>query len=214
MKMLKTFAIEIENNLEKLMNISRRKWLLSVIDKNMFEKETHILDLGGGNGTIPFYLYTKGFKFKYLGIDKKKRQIRIGNKLFKRNKMKDAKCIYCDFDYSLPFDDSTFSQAWLIGAYVRGFKSEYQNVFNEVYRVLKPGGLFLFDAPSEDEKREKYQHRLLSKKQINDIIDKKFTIISIQLYVRNGSEERHVGHPQRTDDEYHYWGIVCKKIGK
>jgi len=202
----------IEDNLDDLMKVARRKWLVNVLDEKLFSySHPFILELGSGSGCIPLYLKKNGFDFKYLGIDKKRKQLRICNKLFKRNGMSEAKCKYCDFDKPLRLKGNMFHQVWFVGGWVRGFKSKYNNVFKEVHRVLKPDGLFIFDVPSLDEKREKYKHRLLSKEQIYELLNGNFDIVSITRYERSGWEDRPEGHPQRTDDIYHYWGVVCKK---
>jgi len=210
MELIRTQVHRIENNLDDLVKVSRRRWMIQN-DKYLKENDT-VLDLGSGPGVIPFYFYKKGLQFNYVGVDKKKKQLKISNRLFKKNKIRNAKCMYCDFDEVLPFCDNSFNHVWLIGCYVRGFKSTYKNVFDESYRVLKPGGLLIFDAPSDDENRDKYKHRTLSEEMINNLIDKHFTIVSKEIYARSGTEERPVGHPQRTNYIYHYWGFVFKKI--
>jgi len=210
MKLIRTFVKEIESNAEKLMKVSRRKWLLSVVEDRL-QDNPNILELGVGSGVIPYYLHKKGYGFFYMGLDKKVRQLKISAKLFKKNNMKNAHSTYCDFDGEL-FIQSTFDQVWFVGGWVRGFTATYDHVFKEAHRVLKPDGLFIFDAPGMDEIREKYYHRRLSRKDIDYLLKNLFTIVSIEQYERKGIEERKQGTDERTDETYHYWGVVCKKI--
>jgi len=107
---------------------------LSYIVKNLNPQSGDlVLDAGSGTGNLSLILAMKGVNV--IGIDYSAEGIKIH-----KNKYSDAKVIQHDITTILPFPDNHFDSLvsnnvlYTIPRAKRGF------IFNEFYRVLKPGG--------------------------------------------------------------------------
>lgn len=96
-----------------------------------------ILDLGAGAGIVPEMDF-RGHVAKVCGVDLDPRV--TSNPLLDEGRISDAGRIpYADATFDLVFSDNVVEHL-----------SEPLEVFREVYRVLKPGGLFLFKTPNKN----------------------------------------------------------------
>jgi len=102
-------------------------------------EQTHALDVGCGVGG-PMRNIARFSGSKVTGANISDYQIKVGNK---RNKQVylDDKCTLLKADFmNLPMPDNTFDGAYAIEATCHA--PDKTGVFSEVYRTLKPGGLF------------------------------------------------------------------------
>jgi len=97
-----------------------------------------ILDIGCGNGKDTDYLSQKGAT--PLGID-------ISPGMLKEARKRIPLGILCQMDMrNLGFYNGTFDGAWANGCIYHVPKSDLPEVLKEVWRVLKPSGVFSFNA--------------------------------------------------------------------
>ncbi len=100
------------------------------------KKESKILDVGCGYGRTLNELFSYGFK-NIEGVDFSEEMIRRGNRLFPELKL------MVNNNKALPFEDNSFDSIILIAVLTCIINMKDQkNLVNEIYRVLKPGGIF------------------------------------------------------------------------
>jgi len=103
-------------------------------------ENTHALDVGCGVGG-PMRNIARFSGSKITGANISDYQIKVGNKRNKEMYL-DDKCTLVKADFmQLPMPDNTFDGAYAIEATCHA--PDKSGVFGEVYRVLKPGGLFV-----------------------------------------------------------------------
>ena len=100
------------------------------------EPPRKILELGCGTGAnIPLFL-SRGFQ--YVGIDGSDTAIKLV-----RAKFSQLTFIKHDFTTTLPFEDESFDLILDRGSITYVETASLENMFQEIYRILKKGGLFL-----------------------------------------------------------------------
>ncbi len=121
-----------EKNTRKIFEIPH---FSHIVEK--FSNSYKILDLGCGN--CRFYFSIQGLnKTSYFGIDASWNLLRMA-------KVKDAEINVTQGDaFKLPFKSNSFDAAVSIGMFE--FVHDPVSVINEVIRVTKPGGNFIFNA--------------------------------------------------------------------
>jgi ubiquinone/menaquinone biosynthesis C-methylase UbiE len=122
-------------------------------DKSQF----NVLDLGCGWGNNLKFLADKGFS--YSGVDFSKAAV-------EHCKMSHPSVFHTNLD-DLPFKDESFDFAFDRMAIQHNSKEVIKDIFNEVHRVLKPGGTFYSILVSKAE--YDYVTSFLSKDEIKDL---------------------------------------------
>lgn len=106
-------------------------------------KNAKILDVGCNYGTLIFNLYKNGYQSVY-GIDINKKSIQQGENLYQeiseRIKWYDGE--------TFPFDKETFDVILMFDV-IEHIPNVEQFFKNELYRVLKYGGLLIFQTPNK-----------------------------------------------------------------
>lgn len=102
-------------------------------------KAQRILDIGAGDGTNIIFLAKEGFQSHGLEIS------REGVKKA-RNKAKQENCpvhaIEADMFDPLPYKDEFFDAVYSYQTINHGELNQIQGLLREIYRVLRPGGIF------------------------------------------------------------------------
>jgi ubiquinone/menaquinone biosynthesis C-methylase UbiE len=108
----------------------------------------HILDIGFGGGASIKQLLAKTRGGKVTGIDLSETMVSRGMSLFK-SAISQNKLILKTADVSsMPFDEASFDKACTINTIY--FWSDPAAVFSEIYRVLKPSGIFYLTFREKD----------------------------------------------------------------
>lgn len=96
-----------------------------------------LLDLGSGTGFVGQHCVSKGIALDIVNLD-------LCESMLKYNKSKDPVC--ADIQ-SLPFKDECFDLC--VSSYAFQWSSSIDNLFAEIFRILKPGGKIFFSIPGE-----------------------------------------------------------------
>ncbi len=105
-----------------------------------------VLDLGCGIGRHVIYLGGRGFRV--AGVDISPTDVQRTVALCaERGIIFDGRV--CDMTV-LPWPDATFDAALSTSTIHHGLRANVQRTIDEVWRLLKPGGLFLVDFPCTD----------------------------------------------------------------
>ena len=121
--------------------------LLSFFGRLFSKKRVKIIDikylqLGCGNSDI---------KSNYINLD-----------FYKLNFFKRSPLFYHDLRYPLPFDDNTFYGVFSEHTIEHLYPSDALNLFREVYRVLKKGGVFRVITPDLKKYVDFYNKKFLN----------------------------------------------------
>lgn len=122
-------------------SISQIRWdpLFTPLSLKYLSKRAKILEGGCGWGLIVSALNKHGFQT--TGIDFAKNTVEIINKEFP-----ELDVIYGDI-FDLPFEDESFD-AYISGGVIEHFWEGYDQIINEMHRVLKPGGYCFVSFPT------------------------------------------------------------------
>lgn len=95
-----------------------------------------LLDFGAGRGAVPEHRF-RGLVARTSGVD-------IDNAVLENTYLDDAKVM--SPTAPIPYDDNSFDV--VISANVLEHVQDPDSVFDEIHRVLKPGGFFVFQTPN------------------------------------------------------------------
>jgi SAM-dependent methyltransferase len=104
-----------------------------------------ILDAGAGFGQYTYWLYTKSWSYNILSVDVKDEQVADCNRFFKE--IGSEKVHFQVEDLTKFFKDNSFDMALSVD--VMEHILEDVQVFKNIHRSLKPGGMLLISTPSD-----------------------------------------------------------------
>lgn len=121
-----------------------------IIFDKYINKDDTILDIGCGAGRTTINLYKRGYK-NIIGLDLSTRLIAYANNYIKENNM-DINFVVGDAT-ELEYPENAFDVVIFSfnGMQCIPGKKNRDNVLKEVYRVLKPGGIYIFTAHNRDD---------------------------------------------------------------
>jgi ubiquinone/menaquinone biosynthesis C-methylase UbiE len=148
---------------EKIKPYELEKLIREIHDKNqMAGKKTRIMEIGSGNGRVVMELKKEFPEIEFYGINKEKTHTfyrresfiltALKFQLFTKQEIEDVELPYIvfqdlDFGGKIPYDKDKFDLIFSQNT-IRHIKYKFE-LFNEVMRVLKPGGLSLHtDLPT------------------------------------------------------------------
>ena len=145
------------------------------------KKDAKILDLGCGAGRTTINLYKIGYN-NIIGIDNAKKQLKIAKDYTKKTNLP-ISFIKCNAK-RLPFKNQIFDIAFFSFNGLMTIKKK-EKVFDEIYRILKKDGLFIFTVHDKNEINNniklKYYVDLTDTEELKKIIDyNKFEILEIK----------------------------------
>lgn len=116
------------------------KWRKKVVDLVTETNPNTILDIATGTGDLAINLKRSGAK-KIIGLDISPGMLAVGNEKVKAKKLGDTIEMKLGDSEDLPFEDDSFD-AITVAFGVRNFEN-LEKGLSEIYRVLRPGGLFV-----------------------------------------------------------------------
>ena len=124
-----------------------------IIFEKYIKKEDKILDIGCGAGRTTINLFKNGYK-NIIGLDLSTNLINYAKSYSQENKL-DINFVNGDAT-KLEYDDNTFDAVIFSfnGMQCIPGKKNRDNVLKEVYRVLKPNGVYIFTAHNRDDSGE------------------------------------------------------------
>ena len=152
--------------------------------KHFLPEKTICLELGCGPG--PNIQLIKDLQYDYYGIEGS-----LTATIYAKNRHPDIKIITSDFCEGLPFMDHSFNLVFDRSAITHN-KAQISNIFDEIIRVLVPGGLFIgvdyfsklcfeYSNMKQSKAENRYQHALFcNDNEIKELL-RKFQI----LYLRS-----------------------------
>ena len=132
------WSTKIEKILVEYYHKSEIKTVKSLL-KDLNFKE--IVDIGCGEGAWAYFYKEIGFK-KLIGIDISAERVKVA-------KVNGFDEIYCCNGYDLPFEDDSIECIISNNVFVHILQDNDKiRIFNEINRVLKKNGVFIFNFPS------------------------------------------------------------------
>lgn len=116
------------------------KWRNKVVDIVAKTNPKTVLDIATGTGDLAISL-TKTSASKIVGLDISDGMLSVGRKKIEKLKLNDCIEMVLADSEKIPFDDATFD-AITVAFGVRNFEN-LEKGLSEIYRVLKPGGVFV-----------------------------------------------------------------------
>ena len=119
---------------------------MHIAKKLNVKNNSTILDLGCGCGRIAYHI-SKLTNSTVYGVNIDNIQLNDA-KIYakKKNSSDKLKFIFCDFNDELPFKNHTFDAIYTFQAFIP-FISNFKYTFNQLFRILKPGGRIVFCEP-------------------------------------------------------------------
>jgi len=130
-------AQRLINMLEEFININKKQ-------------KVDFLDIGCGNGRHISYIYRHFPNVNVKGLELSLRGVELGNNLIQSGKLPAGSITHGDYR-RLPYNDLSFDllfsrmSLWSI-PYFPGSDLGMEEVFQEAYRVLRPGGMFVITS--------------------------------------------------------------------
>ena len=138
-----------------------------MLDRSHIDANARVLDVGCGNGNTAIYL-ARETDCAVVGLDLSKTHIQTA-----RTQAQKWSNLRLDFHHGsateLPFENDSFSHVWSQGTLLH--ISQRKVALQEIYRVLKPGGIFVFGdlvvkVPNISEDTSKYVYQRM---QVTDL---------------------------------------------
>ena len=125
------------------------KWRKKVLKLVRETNPETILDIATGTGDLAILLSQSGAK-KIVGVDISQGMLDVGKKKVDDKKLTDRIELMLGDSEALPFEDDSFD-AITVGFGIRNFET-LEKGLAEIFRVLKPGGIFVILETSVPEK--------------------------------------------------------------
>jgi SAM-dependent methyltransferase len=161
--------------------------------------QKYILDICGAYGLWGFHYRKKNKQMKYVCLDINKKLIDFGKHYSWFFHLKNASFIEHNIHNPFPFPDETFNDVWLFNWWEEIF--DRVKLFNEIKRVLKNDGRFLFNIPksphvwSQLDTTEEQLKKLLS--------DTGFECCDLKVF-----------RQWKAKYEFYFWAVKARKIQK
>jgi ubiquinone/menaquinone biosynthesis C-methylase UbiE len=121
-------------------SIETAQWIVNLINKHIELKDRKILDWGCGPGRVIRHLPSViGNGCSYYGTDYNAKSIDWCSK-----NIPDIHFNTNTLEAKLPYEDNFFDIIYGISIFTHLSEQMHQEWYNELYRILKPGGLMLF----------------------------------------------------------------------
>jgi len=149
------------------------KWRKKVLEKVIQHKPTSILDIATGTGDLAIKFSEKSDASKIIGLDISEGMLAVARKKILNTNLENKVEFIKGDSEALPFNDNTFD-AITVSFGIRNFET-LEKGLSEIYRVLKPKGLFIILETSVPTKFPFKQGYYFYSKVILPIIGKLFS---------------------------------------
>ena len=152
-KLYKKWAKTYDKDFAINSNYLSPKKISGFFNKYVTNADTPILDVGAGTGLIGEYLYKIGNK-KIIGID-------ISSEMLEQAKLKGcySSLIVADITKKIPLKNNSIGAVVSAGTFTHGHVGP--DVFDELLRIIKPGGLFVLSINSKIFIKNGFQKKFL-----------------------------------------------------
>ena len=175
-------------------------WVMNTYINGKENKKVRILDFGCGQGTSMIFLAANG------GIPRDRIDIEATgldgsvSALYKLQQNLDAHnlkaTVVCSDMAKTPFENGYFDA--VIDMVSVCMNSNYIEIYNEVHRILKPGGGFLSKVPSDDCTQKLFENRghteFFTKEKIHQALDDKFKLNIWSERIENEAGTQKLNH--------------------
>lgn len=117
------------------------RYMDELVHRLGLDENTHVLDVGSGTGGPALYIANLS-GCRITGVEVNEVGVQTATKLVAQAGLEDRVDFHLGDAMSMPFADATFDQA--ISLNVMNVFEDKVGLFREVFRVLKPGGLWTF----------------------------------------------------------------------
>jgi len=149
------------------------KWRKKVLEKVIQHKPKSILDIATGTGDLAIKFSEKSDASKIIGLDISEGMLAVARKKILNTNLENKVEFIKGDSEALPFNDNTFD-AITVSFGIRNFET-LEKGLSEIYRVLKPKGLFIILETSVPTKFPFKQGYYFYSKVILPIIGKLFS---------------------------------------
>ena len=152
-KLYKKWAKTYDNDFALNSNYLSPLKISSFFNKHSKITDTPILDIGAGTGLVGEYLFKSGNK-KIIGID-------ISSEMLKQAKLKGcySSLMEADVTKKIPLNSNSIGAIVSAGTFTHGHVGP--DVFDELIRIIKPGGLFVLSINSKVFIKAGFQEKFL-----------------------------------------------------
>jgi len=152
-KLYKKWAQTYDEDFALSSNYLSPKKISSFFNKHSRNTDTPILDVGAGTGLVGELLYRTGNK-KIIGID-------ISSEMLDQAKLKGCydSLIKADITKEIPLKNNSIGAVVSAGTFTHGHVGP--DVFDELLRITKPGGLFVLSINSKVFIKAGFQEKFL-----------------------------------------------------
>lgn len=150
-------------------DVSWRKKVVALVKK---AKPETVLDIATGTGDLAIMLTQTQAK-KIIGLDISKGMLAIGDQKVKKKNLENTVTMQWGDSENLPFSENTFD-AITVAFGIRNFETLEKGLL-EIYRVLKPGGIFVILETSVPQKFPFKQGYSFYTKRILPLVGKVFS---------------------------------------
>ena len=178
-------AVRIDAH-KKYSNFSLEDWLKENLS---FEESDIVLDIGCGNGNLfPVYNQFLGKKGIIVGMDKSKELLSLAMACYT---LTPKVILKGNMDGYLPFINNHFD--YVISTFAIYYAENIDLTLNEIYRVLKPSGQFLFLGPTGENAKELYDfNKVVFGFEKDNKVTKRTNRIEMEFYPRTKIIFQHV----------------------
>ena len=166
-KLYKKWAKTYDNDFALSSNYLSPKKISNFFNNYSRNNDTPILDIGAGTGLVGELLYKTGNK-KIIGID-------ISSEMLEQAKLKECyfSLLEADITKKIPLKNDSIGAIVSAGTFTHGHVGS--DVFDELLRIIKPGGLFVLSINSKVFIKDGFQAKFLEiKNKISSPIFKEF----------------------------------------